>query len=499
MKTHILLTAGALGALAPANSYAEKRPNVLFIAVDDLKPVLGCYGDPIAVTPNIDRLAADGTRFDRAYCQAAICGPSRASLLTGLRPDSSRIMDLKEKIRNIHPDIITLPQHFMNNGYAMTGIGKIFDGRSVINRDSQESWGGNYFYPKSDRMKRYFEPGKSEKEDALLAAGKNFWNVRVSLTDRGICRNEQTKDGNATVQALQHMRTLAKGGEPFFLAVGYAKPHLPFNAPDKYWALYDDVDFLPDDYTGTRTNPVGAPDFAPTPPGTELAAYDDFPSSRLVGKEQAEELVHGYYACMSFIDDLIGELLDELDELGIADNTIVVLWGDHGWHLGDHNGWWAKHSNYEQATRAPLIVRIPMRGKTESSIDEVVEFIDIYPTLCDLAGLDAPDQPGALELQGDSLTPLIQGDSNGWKNFARSQFQRGNLMGHSIRIPRYRYTGWFNRTNILDPDTQVDEPSYEELYDYETDPLETRNLAGDPEYKPILKDLRKKLLAELEN
>lgn len=497
MKTQILLTAGALGALAPANSHAEKRPNVLFIAVDDLKPVLGCYGDEIAITPNMDRLAADGTRFDRAYCQAAICGPSRASLLTGLRPDSSRIMDLKEKIRNIHPDIITLPQHFKNNGYAMAGIGKIFDGRSVKNRDSQPSWGGNYFYPQFE--KRYFEPGKSEKEDALFAAGKNFWNVRVSLTDRGICRNEQTKDGNATVQALRHLRTLARGDDPFFLAVGYAKPHLPFNAPEKYWALYDGVDFLPNDYTGTRTAPDSAPAFAPTPPGTELAAYDDFPSSRLIGREQAEELVHGYYACTSFIDDLIGDLLNELDQLGVADNTIVVLWGDHGWHLGDHNGWWAKHSNYEQATRAPLIFRVPTLGKTESAVTDVVEFIDIYPTLCDLAGLEPPDQPGDLALQGKSLTPLIKGDSKDWKNFARSQFQRGDLMGHSLRTPRYRYTGWFKRTAILDPDTQADDPSYEELYDYQTDPLETQNLADDPEYKSALKDLREKLLTQLEN
>jgi arylsulfatase A-like enzyme len=496
MKNPILLTAGALSVATPVIGQAAEQPNVLFIAVDDLKPMIGCYGDKIAVTPNMDKLAEGGTRFDLAYCQAAICGPSRSSLLTGLRPDSSRIMDLKEKIRKIHPEIITLPQHFKNNGYAMAGIGKIFDQRNVINFDRNESWGGNYFHPHF--KKRYFEPGKSEVEDQMLAAGKNFWDVRISLTDRGECSNEETKDGSTNMQALQHLRQLSGKDQPFFLAVGYARPHLPFNAPEKYWKLYDGVKFLPENYTGTRDLPTGAPAFAPTPPGTELAAYKDLPANKLVGHEQAEELVHGYYACASFIDDLIGDLLKELDRLGETDNTIIVLWGDHGWHLGDHNGWWAKHSNYEQATRAPLIIRFPKLGKTEPAVSKVVEFTDIYPTLCELAGLDAPDQPGDLTLEGESLVPLMTGTSKHWKNTAFSQFQRDDMMGHTVRTERYRYTGWFKRTAILDPDTEEKEPAYEELYDYKTDPLETRSLVDDPDYKKELNELRKTMQTALE-
>ncbi len=484
------------GLLAAESAQAGKPLNVLFIAVDDLKPVLGCYGDPIAVTPNLDRLAQSGYLFQSAYCQAAICGPSRASLLTGLRPDTTRIMDLEAKIRTMMPNVVTLPQHFAAQGYQMAGMGKIFDGRNVINNDAEKSFNGTYFNPKF--KKRYFEPGKSEAEDQLLAQKKNFWDIRVSLTDRGACSNEATKDGNITLQGIEQIKNLSVAqkatGKPFFLAVGYDRPHLPFNAPEKYWKLYDKADFGLLNYTGTRTNPEGAPSFAPTPAGTELNAYGDFPQSKLVGPEQARELIHGYYACVSFVDDLVGQLIEELKKQGQAENTIVVLWGDHGWHLGDHNGWWAKHSTFEQATHAPLLIAYPDAAKPGTVIKQVVEFVDIYPTLCELAGIPVPRQPGGLQLHGRSLKPLMENPAMLRENVAFSQYPREGMMGHSIRTERYRYTGWFKRTEILNPDTEEKTPAYEELYDYETDPLETRSLVNDPEYKTRMKDLRQKLL-----
>jgi iduronate 2-sulfatase len=496
MKLGSVLTAGtALGLAAPCMAQTAK-PNVLFIAVDDLKPVLGCYGDPVAVTPNLDRLAQSGYVFQSAYCQAAICGPTRASLLTGLRPDTTRIMNLETKIRSILPDVITLPQHFAAQGYQMAGMGKIFDGRSVINNDADKSFNGSYFNPKF--KKRYFEPGNSEAEDKLLAQKKNFWDIRVSLTDRGVCSNEVTKDGSINLQAIEQLKKLSAAqkttGKPFFLAVGYDRPHLPFNAPEKYWKLYDNADFGLLNYTGTRDIPAGAPSFAPTPAGTELAAYGDFPKNKLIGPNQARELIQGYYACVSFVDELIGELLTELKNQGQDGNTIIVLWGDHGWHLGDHNGWWAKHSNYEQATRAPLMICYPDAAKPGTVIQQVVEFVDIYPTLCELAGLPMPVQPDGLKLQGRSLKSLMENPASDWENSAFSQYPRNGMMGHSIRTARYRYTGWFKRTDILDPKTEEKAPAYEELYDYETDPLETRSLVNNAEYQTRLDELRQKLV-----
>lgn len=492
----ILLTAVAL--VSPWEAFAARgasRPNVLFIAVDDLKPVLGAYGDPVAVTPNMDRLAATGRLFGNAHCQFAVCSPSRVSLLTGLRPDTTRIHDLNTFFRDRIPGVITLPQHFGEQGYAVSGVGKIYHGPNPQNlepkwQDVPRSWNDGW-WPATLNPKRYFAEEKSEAEDRVLADGKTPF-ARVSLTDRGLVPEETYLDAETTRRArgqLQaYARGLREGGRPFFLAVGYVRPHLPFNAPEKYWRLYDDTDFGLNAYTGARDHPSGAPGYAAPPFPGELGNYGDFPKGGITDPAAARELIHGYYACVSFIDAQIGRLLAALDELELANNTIVVLWGDHGFHLGDHNGYWAKHSNFEQATRTPLLFRIPGDRFAGRRVDRVVELVDIYPTLTDVAGLPAPRQPAGLESQGRSLKPLFDDPAAAWDDRAFSQYPRGEKMGHSLRTPRYRYTAWVSRKEGSDA-----APLAEELYDYSVDPGETRSLVSDADYQGVLADLRRQL------
>jgi iduronate 2-sulfatase len=491
-----LLTSLAFCASFETFAQTPARPNVLFIAVDDLKPVLGAYGDRIAVTPHLDKLAASGRLFTGAYCQFAVCSPSRVSLLTGLRPDTAQIQDLHTFFRDRLPGIVTLPQHFGAQGYTVSGIGKIYHGPNPQNheafwQDAPASW--NHGWTESTaNPKRYFEPGKSEAEDAILRAKKAPF-ARVSLTDRSTAPEENYLDAETTQKALgqltERARALEQGAAPFFLAVGYSRPHLPFNAPDKYWRLYDHTDFGLQKYTGTRDDPAGGVSSYAAPPFPgEFGNYTDFPKGGISTPAKARELVQGYYACVSFIDAQIGRLLASLDELKLADNTIVVVWSDHGFHLGDHNGYWAKHSNFEQATRTPLIFRIPRDRLAGQKVERLVELVDIYPTLIDLAGLPAPQQPEGLGLQGRSLWPLFENPSASWDERAFSQFTREGHMGYSVRTPRYRYTVW-SPLNAAPGNP----PHHEELYDYVSDPAETRSFAADPAYKETLTEMRAKL------
>lgn len=493
--------AGLLVSLQIHVQADSSRPNILFIAVDDMKPALGAYGDPYAITPNMDKLAGAGQAFEKAYCQYAVCAPSRASLLTGLRPDTTEVLDLTTHIRDVIPEVVTLPQHFGQQGYHVAGIGKLFHGGNAHAQDNELSFFGNWQYTQGSK-KSYYEPGKSEYEDAKIAAGIPPWKVRPSLTDRGVIEPFETADGNATRQAMQLIQELSAkrkaDGTPFFLAVGYKKPHLPFTAPEQYWELYDGVDFGYADYRGTRQIPEGSEPW--TPPGvtTELSHYGDFPQGGIKDPAFAQQLVHAYYACVSFIDDMIGELVGELEAQGQLDDTIIIIWGDHGWHLGDHDGFWAKHSNFEQATRSPLIISYPDLPHQGLLNANVVEFVDIYPTLCELAGVPLPEQPAGLELQGASLVPIMNDPSAAWPNTAFSQYRanprnHGQLMGHSIRDPRYRLTAWYKRGDSKDDSTQTDEIVLLELYDYQLDPGETRNVAADPGYQPVVKELMAKL------
>lgn len=481
-----LLSALAVSIVSVAHA-GFGRPNVLFIAIDDLKPMLGAYGDDTVISPQIDRLAERGTVFLNNHCQVPICGPSRASLLTGLRADTTQVYDLKTKMRDIDPDILTLPQHFRNNGYETVGMGKIFDPRCVDGREFQDkpSWSlpFMYFYGKLPSAAGFVNPDTIEWiRSQTDAQGKPVpeWNLKGIPPTEGSedVPDNAYSDGAMAEAATEWIGKLAATDKPFFLAVGFQKPHLPFIAPKKYWDLYERDQFELAEY---REAPEGTPEFT-LQPGWEIRGNYDVPKRGPFPEALQRELIHGYHACVSYIDAQVGKLMEALEASGQADNTIIVLWGDHGWHLGDHS-MWCKHSVYEQATRSPLIIAAPGQKATATRVASPTEFTDLFPTLCELAGLD---RPAALE--GESLLPLLKDPSGQVRELALSQYFRSPdgkpLSGYSFRSGRYRYTEW---REINGPTQKGDGAVYaRELYDYQTDPLETRNLIDDPAYGATL-------------
>lgn len=464
-------------AIAPA---AATKPNFLFIAVDDLRPQLGCYGDPIARTPNLDALASRGLLFNRAYCQQAVCSPSRTSLLTGRRPDTTKIYNLEDHFRTFLPDVVTLPQHFKNNGYHAQSFGKIYHG----SLDDPMSWS----VPHTPSPGLAYGP-KVAKEvqkhhDELKAQG--LTGRKLKQASKGPpwqaagCEDNVLNDGATADKAIAAMSEMKD--KPFFLAVGFIKPHLPFVAPRKYFDLYPPADQikLPDN----RTRPEGAPELAFTD-FSELRSYQGMPRGDApIPDQQARELIRGYYAAMSYMDAQVGRVLAELDKLGLRDNTIIILWGDHGWHLGEQ-GMWCKHTNFENATRAPMMISVPEKilpsTKRGAKTDALVEYVDIFPTLCELAGLKLT--PG---LEGTSFVPLLSNPTGAWKSAAFSQYPRqgGRIMGYTMRTDRYRYTEWQDKQG---------KAVAVELYDHQADPRETRNLAGSPDQAQIVAELARKL------
>lgn len=484
-----LLAASACPNNAPA---ADKKRNVLFIAVDDLRPQIGCYGDPIAKTPNIDRLARAGTVFNRAYCQQAVCSPSRTSLLTGRRPDTTRIYDLQTHFRLHLPDVVTLPQHFKNNGYHTQGFSKIYHG----GLDDPASWSVPHWQPKAPSygkpqtlaaLEKQREKMKTEgkqtankmlkkdpKTGTVLKRSRPKHRVRGPAWEDPDVADNKLPDGQTADKAIQTLRTIKD--KPFFLAVGFIKPHLPFVAPKRYFDLHPPDKFtLPDN----PFPPKDVPEIALTTWG-ELRAYSDIPKKGPLPDEKALELIRAYYAASSYIDAQIGRILDELDVLDLRKNTVIVLWGDHGWQLGEH-GLWCKHTNFELATRAPLIFSAPNQKNPGARTDALAEFVDIYPTLCEFCGLPLPNG-----LEGSSLAPVMQDPNRPWKKAAFSQYPRGKIKGYSVRTDRYRYTEW------AEPGK---EPVGIELYDHKRDPNENVNIAGHPENKQLLATLRKTLHA----
>lgn len=442
---------------------AAERPNVLMIVVDDLNATLGCYGDPDAITPNIDRLAGRGRRFRRAYCQQSVCNPSRASAMTGRRPDTLKVWDLKRHFRDSFPDIVTLPQHFKNNGYFTQGIGKIFHNGNTTPEGDPVSWSVPQTYHWAPHWKDWVVPGaaagtgpekKGEPVQRLDVADDAYW------------------DGQIAREAGKALGTLATGDKPFFLAVGFWKPHLPFNAPKKYWDLYDREKIAP------PANPKAPRD------GVEIALHDwkelrnyaGMPKQGDLTLEQTMELRHGYLAAISYLDAQIGKTLAELDRLGLRDNTVIALWSDHGFHLGEHS-LWCKTSTFELDARVPLIVSAPgmtLRGKSSNSLTEL---IDLYPTLVDLCGL-----PQVAGLEGVSLKPALD-DPKALVSLAaltqhpRPAYFKGEpeVMGYSVRTDGFRYTEWRN--------WKTGKPMAKELYDHGFDPLENVNVAGKPQYE----------------
>ena len=473
---------------------ATSRPNVLFIAVDDLRPELGCYGTDYIQSPNIDRLASEGVLFNRAYCQWAVCMPSRASLLTGLRPDTFN--GKAEGFREVVPDVVTLPQHFKNNGYFTQSFGKIFHGTWLT------AYVGNRFQDpiswSTPRMtcspQYYFSEKGIQAAREVFASSDDPWSqdvvrdpndpdqwkdhfVRAWATEAPDVDDEVLGDGVITSAAIERMRELVsrQNQVPFFLAVGFMKPHLPFIAPKRYWDLYDPEDIPP---VPQPEPPMGVPDIALNQWG-ELRAYSDMPKSGPLTPAQTRHLRHGYAACVSYVDAQVGLLLDELDRLKLRDNTIVVLWSDHGFKLGDL-GMWCKHTNFELDTRVPLVLSAPGLS-TGAKSNAVVELVDLYPTLSELA--DLPKPSGA---EGVSFAPIVMDPTVPGEAVAFSQYPRGQHIGYSIRTARYRYTEWRPKNSEQEASVAV------ELYDYKAEG-EKRNLAGDVAYQNELNQLQQLL------
>ncbi|MCB1275484.1 sulfatase-like hydrolase/transferase [Prosthecobacter sp.] len=459
-----------------SSAIAASKPNVLFICVDDLKPVLGCYGDTIVKSPNIDRLAQRGVLFEKAFCNQAVCAPSRNALLTGLRSQTLGIYDLATNFRKSAPDAVTLPQHFKMNGYRVEGLGKIFHvGHGNVNDEA--SWSVPHYSPKTiSYVLKENNPPESTREQALFENKKEAWKLpRGAPTEAADVPDNKYGDGMIADEAIKRLEAAkAKPDEPFFLAVGFLKPHLPFVAPKKYWDLYDPSVFkLPE----LQSPPEGAPEFAPTTWG-ELRQYKDMPETGPLTREQAIHLIHGYHAATSYMDAQLGRVIEALDANGFAENTIIVLWGDHGWHLGDH-GMWCKHTNYEQAARIPVVVAAPgIAGGQRTKA--LIESCDIYPTLAELTGLPAPKQG-----DGRSFASVLKDPSSSVRDHAIHVYPRGGgLIGRAIRTQRHRLVEWKKPGDPADS-------AILELYDYEADPAETKNLASSqPE---VVAELRKLL------
>jgi iduronate 2-sulfatase len=427
----------------------EQRPNVLFIAVDDLRPELGCYGVERTHSPNIDRLAARGTVFERAYCMVPTCGASRSSLMTSIRPSRNRFVNYLAWAEKDAPGITTLNTHFQVHGYHTASLGKVFHHPE----DNAGGWTDPAWRPKG--VPTYHL-------EASLAAQKANPKGRGPAWEAADVADDAYADGVLAQRAIGDLRRLSKGEQPFFLAVGFFKPHLPFVAPQRYWDLHDPSTI---DLPETYHRPQDAPDEAIHSSG-ELRAYAGIPAKGPVSDDQARTMIRGYLACVSYTDAQIGRLLDEVDRLKIADNTIVVLWGDHGWNLGEHT-LWCKHSCFETSMHAPLIVSAPgIAGGTKTA--GLTEFIDVYPSLCELAGLPIPKH-----VQGTSFVELMREPQRKWKWAATGRF--GN--GDTIRSDLYRYTEYTK------PDGTV---VARMLYDHSVDPDEDVNIAERPELREEL-------------
>jgi iduronate 2-sulfatase len=446
-----------LGAGLPVLLNAQSAPkrNVLFISLDDLNNHLGCYGNPLVKSPNIDGLAHSGVAFDLAYCQFPLCSPSRTSLMTGLRPDSTRVYDLQTHFRVTVPDAIALPQLFKQNGYFTARVGKIYHygvpgDIGSCGLDDWKSW-HQAINPR----------GRDKDEENLLTnytPRRGLGSSLSFLAAEGA--DEEQTDG---IGALETVRLLEKHrNRPFFIAVGFYRPHCPYVAPKKYFDLYDPdrirVPRLP-----TETELKSVPPLA-------LESTKPWPWFGVSESEAAKSIL-AYYAAVSFVDAQVGRVVEALDRLGLRENTTVVLWGDNGYHLGEH-GLWKKQSLFEGSARVPLIIAgagVTARGRV---CKRTVEFLDIYPTLADLCDLPPPKN-----LEGASLRPLLADPSSDWKRPAYTQVRRGEVPGYSVRTERWRYTEWGGGA------------SGTELYDYENDPEEWKNLAKISEFQPVVTEM----------
>ncbi len=448
--------AAALGAPALIRSQTAERPNVLFIASDDMNNDLGCYGHPIVKTPNLDRLAARGVRFDRAYCQYPVCGPSRCSLLTGLRPDSTGIFENNIAVRDKLPDVVTLPQLFKNSGWRSVRAGKMY------HMDVPGSVGTNKWDDPPSWDVAISPPGSEQRTQGqggnILPGRRAAWHA-IAFSGEG----KDQADEKATEIAMETIS--ANANRPWFLGLGYLRPHLPHVAPARFFDLYP---------LGSIPAPVNAPnDLDDIPEASEIAINTRAKDMGGMTEMQKKEAIRAYYASVSYMDWQVGRVLDALEKSDQSRRTIVVFWGDHGWHLGEHHRW-HKRSLFEESMRAPLLIAAPGAKGSGKSTRSLVEFVDIYPTLADLARLKPP-----LNLEGQSLRPLLDNPSRPFKSAVFSVVTAPNgIEGRAAVNERYRYIRWTGP-----------KPG-EELYDRQTDPREFTNLAAMPRHKKTLDQMR---------
>ena len=469
----LLIGIGLLGNAAL--SAAPVKNNVLFIVVDDLRPELGCYGAAYMHTPHLDQLAKESLLFERAYCQMAVCNPSRASVLSGARPDTTKVLANNTFMRPNMPDVVSLPQFFKNAGYTALSLGKVFHHSEREPGDDPLSWSEPAWYH-GEPYRHWFTKESNDFIAALkkLPEDKRPKLFRAPPFEAAPQPDDVYPDGQTALKAIETLQQLKeKPGTPFFLAVGFVKPHLPFTCPQKYWDLYPEESIkLPPD--ATRSEGVPDPAFHNL---YELRTYGGIPPRGDLDEATALRLIRGYRACVSFMDAQVGRVLAELDRLGLRETTLVVLWGDHGYHLGEH-GLFTKMTNFELGTRVPLLMRVPWQGKSQGQrTSALVELVDLYPTLLELSHLGG----APAHLEGTSFAPLFENPARPWKKAAFSQYLRPGkegIMGRSVRTAGWRYTEWKSKDGT-DLGT--------ELYDEVKDPRESKNLANDPAHAATLK------------
>jgi iduronate 2-sulfatase len=435
---------------------SAQRPNVLFIAVDDLRPELNCYGETHIHSPNIDKLASEGIRFNRAYCNIPVCGASRASLLTGTRPTRDRFLHYYTRVDVEMDTVPTLPQYFRQSGYYAMVNGKVFHHPG----DAAESWDEEWWPPSNSTWRDYADP-----ENIRIDTGKHRGPAYECLN----VEDNAYKDGKTAEKAIKDLQKLKDMNKPFFLGLGFFKPHLPFNAPKKYWDLYSKKDIkLPEN----NYKPQNAPDEAMHNWG-ELRSYMDIPPTGPLTDSAARQLIHGYYACVSYTDAQIGKVLKALEDLGLDDNTIVILWGDHGWNLREH-GLWCKHCNFKTSLHAPIIMKAPgIEGGKET--DGITGFVDIYPSLCELCNLEKPQH-----LEGQSFVSLLKNPQKEWKEYAVCKW----FDGATYIKGQHFYTEWSDTTSHI---------YARMLYDHTTDPGENVNISEEESNKNLVNELSEEL------
>jgi arylsulfatase A-like enzyme len=454
----------------------QKKPNVLFIAVDDLRLQANLYGQQQMKTPNLDRLGAEGVAFTKAYCSVPVCGASRASLLSGVRPTSTRFVNYYTRKDTDFPNYPSLPKYFKDNGYTTISNGKIYHHVD----DDKEAWSEKPFIPNpglgwqnylSEESKKIVEKNFEIQKAKMKELSENFTDVaeRMIKGPAWECidvADNAYPDGMLADKSIADLQRLTEKGAPFFLAVGFWKPHLPFNAPKKYWDLYNEHDIVLAD---NPYKPKNVPEEAMHTWGELRGMYDNIPQEGNLPDSIARKLMHGYYACVSYSDAQIGKLLEELDRLGIAENTIVVLWGDHGWHLGEHT-LWCKHCNFDRVMNAPLIVRAPGKQKGEKS-SSITEFIDIYPSLCELCNLPVPQH-----LDGKSFVSVLDNPKKEVKTAAFVKY----LGAETVVTERYNFTEFLDKNGTVKSNM---------LYDLKKDPKENENISKKESNKKLVEKL----------